>query len=74
MDDRERVEEWADALLEQHRSDPDPRPRWFRRDGAWGLRCDLPRAFAVLDAAEGIGVLVLCLGGIAVGAVAFNSS
>ncbi len=73
MDDRKRVEEWADALLEQHRSDPDPRPGWQRRGGPRWLRRELPREFAFLNAAEGIGMLVLCLGGLALVAVAFSS-
>jgi hypothetical protein len=66
MDERQSVEEWADSLLERHRSEPpDPRPRWFNRD--------LPKTYAFLEAAEAVGVILLSLGALALIGVAFNS-
>ena len=66
MDEHKNVEEWADALLERHRSEPpEPGPRWFNRD--------LPRAFAFLEALEAIGMVILGLLALAAIGVAFNS-
>jgi hypothetical protein len=65
MDEHKSVNDWADSLLERHRSDPDPGPRWFNRD--------LPRAYAFLEAAQAIGLILLCLGGLALIGIAFNS-
>ena len=69
MDERKDVEAWADALLERHRSDPDPEPplrwRWLTRD--------LPKTYAFLEAAEAIGMVILGLIALALIGVAFNS-
>ena len=71
MSDHESLEAWADALLDQHRSDLDPDPP-SPAPASWLMR-DLPKVGAFMEAAQAIGFIILAL--IAFGAmvVAFNS-
>jgi hypothetical protein len=70
MSERKDVDEWADALLDQHRSDPDPEPPL---QGLQWLTRERPRLTAFMEAGQAIGLIVLSLLALLFLHVAFNS-